>query len=98
MINDEESVHTQPFSRIKQALSSGIGCNTGWYLQLCYFLHRKWGQSYTVFVCVYQPLAEDHAILLTHYTFTLQGKCYAFSGETESRFVFIDYSFLYFYL
>lgn len=27
MINDQKSVHIQPFSRIKQAATSGIGCN-----------------------------------------------------------------------
>lgn len=105
MINDQESVHTQLFSSIKQAISSGIGCNTGTrgrYLCgdvcSCVLFFIENGDRVTVLNRVYQPHAEEHAIPLIHYTLTFQGKCYGLSSETESRSVFTDYSFLYFYL
>lgn len=63
----------------------------------CVLFSRENGDRVTVFIGVYQSRAEEHAILLIHYTLTFQGKCYGFSGETESSFVFTDYSFLYFY-
>jgi len=61
MINDQKSVHIQPFSRIKQAASSGIGSNTV-AMGKCTpggicgcVLFREDGDKVTVLICLYQP-------------------------------------------
>lgn len=100
MLNDQKSFHTQPFSRTKQAASSGIGCNTGAMgrctprgICSCVLFFRGDGDKVTVLICLYQPCAAEHVTLLVPYTLTFQHKYYGFSIETESGFGFTDYSF-----
>lgn len=97
MINDQKSVHAQPFPRIKQeAASSGIGCDTvavgrctpGSICGSVLFF-REDGDKVTVLICLYKPCAGKHVTLLVPYALTFHHKQYGFSVETESRFFYL---------
>lgn len=71
MINDQKSVHIQPFSRIKQAATSGIGCNavarggcTPGGICGCVLSFREDGGKVTSLICLYQLCAGEHVTLL----------------------------------